>query len=170
MWQELCVPTTFTETLQLHYKSGILRIAPLAFQSGIVRRTPPPVTLHSGMVDWKCVCQELFYRRFFAKSNTVNSSTCITEKGRKGKEGKLKEWKGNEKGTRKIEHFEFPLHLPRVFSAILSAPKFSPPTYLSKPSPTLNLNSFSPLRSKHPRSARAMECCGALKLWSVVEC
>jgi hypothetical protein len=67
VWQELFVPTTITETLQLHYKSGILRIAPLAFQSGIVRIAPLPVTLHSGMVDWKCVCQDLFYRRFFCK-------------------------------------------------------------------------------------------------------
>jgi hypothetical protein len=69
-------------------------------------------------------------------------------------------------------HFYFPLPLPRVFSALLSAPKFSPPTYLPypKPSPTLNLNSFSPLRSKCPWSAWAVECCGALELWSDVEC
>jgi hypothetical protein len=77
VWQELFVPTTVTETLQLHYKSGILRIAPLAFQSGIVRRTPPPVTLHSGMVDWKCVCQELFTDAFL-----------LQQKRRKGREMK----------------------------------------------------------------------------------
>jgi hypothetical protein len=40
-----------------------------------------------------------------------------------------------------LGHFYFPLPLPRVFSAIFSAPKFSPPTYL--PPPLLNLTSFS---------------------------
>ncbi len=40
-----------------------------------------------------------------------------------------------------VGHFCFPLPLPRVFSALFSAPKFSPPTYL--PPPLLNLNSFS---------------------------
>jgi hypothetical protein len=37
-----------------------------------------------------------------------------------------------------IGHFNFPLPLPRIFSALFSAPKFSPPPYL--PPPLLNLN------------------------------
>jgi len=47
--------------------------------------------------------------------------------------------------------FYFPLPLPRVFSALLSAQSFpllpTSPTLNPKPSPTLNLNSFSPLHS-----------------------
>jgi hypothetical protein len=41
----------------------------------------------------------------------------------------------------KYNIFYFPLPLPRVISALFSAPKFSPPTYL--PPPLLKLNSFS---------------------------
>jgi hypothetical protein len=32
-----------------------------------------------------------------------------------------------------LGHFYFPLPLPKVFSALFSAPKFSPPTYLPPP-------------------------------------
>lgn len=76
----------FTETLQLHYKSGILRMAPVAFESGIVRIARPPVTLHSGMVDWKCLCQELFTDAFLLQQ---------TEKERKGSEMKKEQEKLN---------------------------------------------------------------------------
>jgi hypothetical protein len=86
---------------------------------------------------------------------------------------------GDELKHIQVGPFYFPLPLPRVFSALLSAPKFSPPTYLPypKPSPTLsspylnlpslNLNSFSPLHSKRPLSTQDVECCGVLKSWSV---
>ncbi len=40
-----------------------------------------------------------------------------------------------------VRHFCFPLPLPRVFSALFSAAKLSPPTYL--PPPLLNISSFS---------------------------
>jgi len=55
--------------------------------------------------------------------------------------------------------FIFLFSAQRVLSALLSAPKFSPPTYppYPEPSPTLNLNLFSPLNSKRPWSARVVE-------------
>jgi hypothetical protein len=48
---------------------------------------------------------------------------------------------GDEPKHIQVGHFYFSLPLPRVFSALFSAPKFSLPTY--QPPLLLNLNSFS---------------------------
>ncbi len=43
------------------------------------------------------------------------------------------EQREKEKSSLPLGHFYFPLPLPKVFSALFSAPKFSPPTYLPPP-------------------------------------
>jgi len=61
--------------------------------------------------------------------------------------------------------FIFLFPCPGSFQPSYLPPKFSPPTLKPKANPTLNLNSFSPLHSKHPWNAQAVERCGALELW-----
>ncbi len=72
-----------------------------------------------------------------------------------------------------LGHFYFPLPLPRVFSALFSAPKFSPPIYLPtssspKPkfifSPTGLASFFSSPSSKLRGELRNVETQGSLKL------
>jgi hypothetical protein len=58
-----------------------------------------------------------------------------------------------------------PSYLPQSFLLLPTSPTLNP-----KPTPTLNLNSFSPLHSKCPWSTWVVECCGVLKLWNDVEC
>jgi hypothetical protein len=73
-----------------------------------------------------------------------------------------------------LGHFYFPLPLPRVFSALFSAPEFSPPIYLPtssppKPnfifSPTGLTSFFSPLSLKLRGELRNMETQGSLRKW-----